>query len=317
MSEFLTNPIWSTHAWIWITILAALLQTLRTAAQRQLSGTLSTLTTTYVRALLGLPVMLAYLAVVVAGDAEPFPHPGWAFFGFCLVTALTQNVATAALIELFRIANFAVANQLARTDLIFTAVLGAAFFSEVITPPGWLGIAVTLAGALMLSAPRTPGQEITRLGATWRAILVSKPVRLGLWIGLLFGVCNLTLREAALALRPASAFTRAGLTVVTVTAMQTVLLGGWLAAKEPGFLVGIMRNWRMATLVGVASAAGSILWFAAFTLTNASYVRAVGQIEAVFGLLASVYYFRERVTSRDLFGIALTITGVILFRLLA
>lgn len=317
MSEFLTSAGWTTYAWIWLTIFAAFVQTLRTAAQRQLAGSLSTLTVTYVRALLGLPVMLAYLAAVTATDAAPFPRPGIAFLGWCLITAVTQNVATAALLRLYRISNFAVANQLARTDLIFTAVLGSALFSEVITGPGWLGIAVTLAGALLLSAPRTPSEEITRLGPTWRAILLSRTVRLGLWIGFLFGVCNLTLREASISLQPASPFTRAGLTVVTVTAIQTVTLGAFLARNEQGFLAGIRAHWRMSALIGVTSAAGSILWFAAFTLTNASYVRAVGQVEAVFGLMVSVWYFRERITARDLFGIALTIAGVILFRLLA
>jgi drug/metabolite transporter (DMT)-like permease len=124
-----------TYAWIWLSILAAFLQTLRTAAQRQLSGTLSTLTTTYVRALLGLPPMLAYLALVLMQDAGPAPQPSLAFLGWSLATALTQNAGTAVLLSLYRVSNFAVANQLARTDLVFTAIIGVLAFSEA--PAGW------------------------------------------------------------------------------------------------------------------------------------------------------------------------------------
>ncbi len=303
-----------THAWIWLSILAAFLQTLRTAAQRQLSGTLSTLTTTYVRALLGLPPMLVYLGLVLKQDSGPAPHPNLAFLGWSLATALTQNAGTAVLLSLYRVSNFAVANQLARTDLVFTAIIGVLAFSENISGMGWLAIAVTLAGALMLSGPRGGGQEISKLAPTWRAILMTKPVRFGLIIGFLFGVCNLTLREASLSLGEASPFARAAVTVATVTAMQTVTLGAWLHVKERGFLAGIVKHWRISALIGLTSAVGSICWFTAFSLTNASYVRAVGQIEAVFGLIASIYYFRERITQRDLLGIALTLAGVVMFR---
>lgn len=308
--SFIASP----HAWIWLSILAAFLQTFRTAAQRQLNGSLSTLTTTYVRALLGLPPMLAYLALVMAHDAQPAPRLSLAFLGWSLATALTQIAGTMALLSLYRVANFAVANQLARTDMIFTALLGVAFFSEDLTGAGWVAILLTFAGALIVSMPRSGAGEITRTARTWRAILWAKPVRMGLFIGLIWGVCNLTLREASLSLGDASPFTRAGLTVVTVTAMQLVMMGAWLMAREPGHFAGIVSHWRMSVLVGVSSAAGSICWFNAFTLANASYVRAVGQVEVVFGLMASVWYFRERITAQDLIGIGLTVAGVLMFR---
>lgn len=304
----------SSHVWIWLSILAAFLQVFRTAAQRQLNGSLSTLTTTYVRALLGLPPMLGFLAFVMAHDPAPAPHLSAPFLGWSLATALTQIAGTVALLSLYRVANFAVANQLARTDMIFTALLGVAFFSEALTRVGWIAILLTFAGALTVSGPRSGAGEITRTARTWRAILWAKPVRMGLFIGFIWGVCNLTLREASLSLGTGSPFTRAGLTVVTVTGMQLLMMGAWLMAREPGHLAGIMNHWRMSLVVGVSSAVGSICWFTAFTLANASYVRAVGQIEVVFGLMASVWYFHERITRQDLIGIALTVSGVLMFR---
>ena len=73
----------------------------------------------------------------------------------------------------------------------------------------------------------------------------------------------------------------------------------------------------LSLFIGATSAVGSICWFTAFALQNASYVRAVGQIEVVFTLLASAIYYRERISALEYAGIALTVVGVLLFRLAA
>ncbi|MEL7303725.1 MAG: EamA family transporter, partial [Pseudomonadota bacterium] len=74
-------------------------------------------------------------------------------------------------------------------------------------------------------------------------------------------------------------------------------------------------NRRIIGFIGVTSALGSIAWFVAFAIQNASYVRAVGQIEVVFTLLISWLYFREKLTPIELGGIAVTVLGVLMFRL--
>lgn len=68
--------------------------------------------------------------------------------------------------------------------------------------------------------------------------------------------------------------------------------------------------------VGLAGMACSVCWFTAFTLQNAAYVRALGQVELLFTFLASVFVFRERVTTAEIAGICL-IVGAILLILLA
>lgn len=301
------------HSWIWLTLLAALLQAVRTAGQKRLSERMSTLAATYVRSLVGLPLMLAWLALVGSGQGDGATGPGAAFLGYCVVAAITQNLGTAALLSLYRMRSFAVANQLTRTNLVFTAVLGALFFSEIISGIGWLAIGLTLAGALALSAPQGAGVggDTPRSGS-----LVDMPaIRTGLFVGLMFGLCNLMIREATLVLGSGDALQRGGLTVTTVTALQVVMLGLWLAVREPGFLAGIWRNRAISAFVGVTSAVGSICWFAAFAMTNASYVMAVGQVEAVFSVLISTLYFRERLSALDVLGMAVIVAGVVLFRL--
>jgi drug/metabolite transporter (DMT)-like permease len=63
--------------------------------------------------------------------------------------------------------------------------------------------------------------------------------------------------------------------------------------------------------------AGSLCWFIAFSLQNAAYVKAVGQIELVFSFMASTLFFRETVTRREIAGIVIlcaAIVGLILWK---
>ena len=58
--------------------------------------------------------------------------------------------------------------------------------------------------------------------------------------------------------------------------------------------------------------AGSLCWFIAFTLQNAAYVKAVGQIELVFSFLASTIFFKEKVSSREISGIVILCVAIVL-----
>ena len=62
---------------------------------------------------------------------------------------------------------------------------------------------------------------------------------------------------------------------------------------------------------------GSLCWFIAFTLQNAAYVRAVGQVELVFSALVSWLVFRERAGGRELAGIGMLGLSILLLVLLA
>ena len=75
-------------------------------------------------------------------------------------------------------------------------------------------------------------------------------------------------------------------------------------------------TWRPSLLVGVAGVLASIFWFSAFTLQNAAYVRALGQIELIFTFIASVVFFREKINKLEFAGI-IFITGGILILVVA
>ncbi len=63
--------------------------------------------------------------------------------------------------------------------------------------------------------------------------------------------------------------------------------------------------------MGLTGMAGSLCWFTAFTLQSAAYVFAVGQIEVIFSILASVMFFRERIAGREMLGIGLLSVSII------
>jgi uncharacterized membrane protein len=46
-------------------------------------------------------------------------------------------------------------------------------------------------------------------------------------------------------------------------------------------------------------------------MTNAAFVRALGQIELLFTFLASVLIFREKVSRKEIVGVMLLVVGIV------
>jgi drug/metabolite transporter (DMT)-like permease len=94
-------------------------------------------------------------------------------------------------------------------------------------------------------------------------------------------------------------------------AIMTVLIG----LREPTQLSKVMIHWRPAMLVGISGGLASIGWFSAFTLQNATYVRALGQIELIFTFVATLLFFREKVARAEIAGILLITASIIIILL--
>lgn len=302
-----------TDLWIWLSIFAAGMQSVRTAAQKRLNERVSTLATTYVRSAMGLPVMAVYVALMVRWADWPLPSPPGRFWLLALAGAVSQILATAMLMRLFRQRGFAVASLLTKADIVIIALIGAALFSERISPGGALALGVVVAGVVLLSLGQLQSRKLGIEVPGER--LASRAGLEALAAALLFALSFLFFREATLAIGEEGALWRGAWTVTLATGMQLVLLGGWLLWREPAAFAGLMGNMRLVSFIGVTSAFGSIAWFTAFAMQNASYVRAVSQVEVVFTLAISWGYFGERLTRIEIAGIALTLAGVLLFRL--
>jgi len=293
--------------WIPITIVAAFMQNARSALQKHLTGRLSTLGATYVRFLYALPFAILYVAALDAIQGAPLPRPNVLFFIYVFLGGVTQIVFTALLMWLFSFRNFAVGTTFSKTEVVQVAILGLVILGDTLTPLASVAIAVAAAGVMLLSAGQT---DLTV--RTLVASLTDRPTLIGLACGAFLGASVVFFRGAALALNHDAFLMAAAFTLAVALTIQTTILGLYLAWKERGTLRDVIVHWRWSLAVGVAGVLASICWFTAFTLQNAAYVRALGQVELIFTFIASVFFFRERTSRAEVAGILLVAAGILL-----
>ena len=293
------------ETWVIATVLAAGFQTARFMLQKQLSmGALSTAGATFARFIYSSPLVLLLVAVYLALRGVPMPALSGLFWVYALLGGLGQILATICVVALFRERNFAVGITFKNTEVVLTAFAGLLVLGEGVTPAGLAAILLGLVGVLVLSG--TPGLT----GNLWRRI-ASRAAGLGLLAGAIFAVSSVAYRGASLELASDDPFLRAMVTLAAVTASQTIAMTLWLRWREPGQIGAVVRVWRRAVWIGLTSMAGSLCWFTAFTLQNVAYVKAVGQVELIFSLAASILFFNERFTRREAVGIALISASVL------
>ena len=292
--------------WIPITIAAAAAQTLRFMLQKHLRSTrLSTSGATFARFVYSAPLVAVLLALFLTTTGTPMPGPTGRFWLFAIVGGATQIGATLCVVALFSQRNFAIGITFKKTEVLQTAIVSFVVLGEGVSRAGLLAIVVGFSAVLLLSDP--PGGA----GQPWRKRFFNPAAGLGLLSGVLFAFSAVGYRGASLALTTGDTFVRAGFTLAVVTAMQMTAMGLWLAWRDRAQLLATLQAWRVAGLVGVTSMIGSFCWFSAFTLQNAAYVNALGQIEIIFSLMASVLFFNEKMTRREIGGIALLSVAIL------
>jgi drug/metabolite transporter (DMT)-like permease len=295
--------------WIPITVLAALLQCVRTALQQKLKALLSTNGANFVRYLYGAPVSLAMLAAIVA-TGTALPMPGLKFFAFVALAGLAQIVATSLLIYAFTLRNFTVGTAYSKTETVQTAIFGTLLLAEPLSLWAWIGVAVSLFGVWVLSIRGdAKGLRNILLGWTQKSALV------GIAAGGGFAIAAVSIRVSSLSLPEGDFVVRAILTLAVMNSLQVLMLGGWLGLKERDQLVRVVVTWRSSAIVGLLSVLGSACWALAMTLENAAHVRALGQIELVFTYIASRWLLKENPLWGEIVGSVLVVAGVVLLLL--
>jgi drug/metabolite transporter (DMT)-like permease len=296
--------------WIALSVAAAFAQTLRFMVQKQLTvAGLSPGGATFARFLYSAPVVAAAMLVYLAATRQAVPAMSGTFWGYALLGGFTQVLATVCTVALFAHRNFAVGITFKKTEVMLTAIVGLVVLGDHVSAAGWVALAVGLGGVLLLSDP--PGGAESGMGRFF-----NRAAGLGLLSGVFFAVSAVCYRGATLALGVEDLVLRAGWTLAMVTGTQLIGMALWLAWRERGEILRVVRAWRVAGLVGLFSMVGSWCWFAAFSLQSADYVFAVGQVELIFSLAVSVMVFRERVTGREMAGIALLSVSILAIGLL-
>ena len=300
------------EAWIWIpiTIFAAFFQNLRSALQKHLKGKLSDSGAAYVRFLYALPFVLSYLIALKYVSDTPWPTPNIKFLLFCTIGGICQILFTVLLLWMFSFKSFAVGTTFSKLEIVMVALLGTIILSDTLNGYACVAIAISAFGLIVLSL----GQSKISV-ANLVIGLKDKSTAIGLLSAAFLGGSVVFFRGASLSLETDSWLMAATFTLAISLVIQSSIMSLWLALLEKGEITRVLANWRLATAVGVAGSLASMGWFTAFTIQNASYVRALGQIELLFTFLVTILVFREKVTAMEYIGTALIALGIFLILL--
>ena len=145
-----------TSSWLWVvfTVIAAFMQTLRNAMQRELTGKLGTVGATHVRFLFGFPFVIVFLLGVMLATGAALPRPGLLFWPWVILGAFAQVAATAMMLAAMGERSFVVTIAYIKTEPIQVAVFGLVFLGDALTVAMMTAIIVATAGVVVMSTKR-------------------------------------------------------------------------------------------------------------------------------------------------------------------
>jgi drug/metabolite transporter (DMT)-like permease len=288
-------------SWLWalFTIVAAAAQTVRNAAQRELTTRLGTVGATHVRFLFGFPFALIFLAGVMIALGQGLPRPPPAFWPWVVLGALTQVAATGLMLAAMNDRSFVVVYAYIKTEPVQAALFGLVFLGDVVTPGMAAAILIATSGVVTMALKPGTSMDV-------RATL------LGLAAGAMFALSAVGFRGAILSLGLPSYVMAATFTLVVGLVMQSALLSLYLWLRNPDVLVSIMRAWRPSLFAGFMGALASQFWFLAFALATAASVRTLALVEVLFAQAISRFAFKQATTPREAVGVVLIVVGVLL-----
>jgi drug/metabolite transporter (DMT)-like permease len=289
--------------WLPATLLAGLFQAWRTAVQQRVRSELSVNAAGLVRYLYGFPVACGLLALYLAWTGLALPGTQTGFLPHAALGGFMQVIGTTLLILAFGHRNYVVGSAYAKTEAVQGAVLAMILLGEMLSPLTWAGIAVGVAGVVVLS---TGGQRL-------RLADLAQPAALcGLGAGLCFALTSIFVKRATFAVDSDDKVFAALITLVAVLFLQLLMQGSYVMLRERGEIPKVFRTWRVSGQVGLLAALGSACWFTGFATAPVALVRAVGQVEVIFTLGFGRFYLKEPLARSELCGLLLVAAGVVL-----
>jgi drug/metabolite transporter (DMT)-like permease len=297
--------------WVVISLTAAGFQTARNSFARSLVGHVSPALNSWSRFAFNLPFSVLLAATLIG--LHGWPNLPIFFFAYCLATAVTQLLGNVALVAAFGRSNFAQSIVLHKLEVVVTGIVGVLLFAESPSPIGWAGLITCTAGVLLMNLGRASGP------AGWRrAFHLDAGSLLALSAAILLTLAAFMLKDAVAVFVAGNPrvgpdrFEAAAHTLVHSTWMEVVILSAWLLRRGLGELRKVPLHWKRMLAIGLTGFCGSLGWYWAFSLTLAAYVKAVGQIEAVFAVILAIVVWHEKEVWKQLPGILLIMLGIVL-----
>ena len=287
--------------WILFTLMAAFMQAWRNAFQKQLSSSVDVYGVTLARFLFAVPLATAYLfwmyhvhpvSAVVYFNAQ--------FTLYIVIAGLSQIAATALMVKLFQQKNYAIGVGLAKSEAILAAIIAVIFLSESLSLYAWFGVLLGAVAVFLLSS----GRQFKDLSFSTLGI--------GIASGLCFAITSLLVREASLELTMLPHLHRAAWVLFWVISFQCVSMLLYLGLFSRKTLYALWQRLGLALKVSICSFLASLGWFSAMSLQSVAIVKTLGQIEILFSLLISMFFFKEKLAKRDHLGLLLVVIAAIL-----
>ena len=290
--------------WIPITIFAAFSQNLRSIYQKKLQKNMSNISSTYTRFLFGLPFVLIYFLFLYNFSNSEFlvSNINIIFLLYCLIGGISQIIATFLLLKIFKTNNFSVATSYSKTEPIQAAFFGFILLSDPISFIGLIGIIIGLIGIMITSIKKI----------NLRINFFNLSVFYGLLSGSLFGLSAVLFRGASHSLFSIDYMLTSSFTLLIAIGIQTLILTFYILMKDIKQFYLLYFNWKDGLIVGFFGAFASICWFYAMSVQNVAYVRALGQIELIFTILASILYFKEKIIANEILGVLIILIGILI-----
>ncbi|RZG44683.1 DMT family transporter [Acinetobacter wuhouensis] len=290
-----------TSIWILFTLMAAFMQAWRNAFQKQLSQSVDVYGVTLARFIFGFPFAILYISLLYHFQPIQTQVKFTTYFWIYIVIAgLSQIAATALMVQLFKQKNYAIGVGLAKSEAIFAAIIATTLLSDHLTAYGWFGVGLGGLAVFLLSK----GKNKEPISLSTLAI--------GMGSGLCFAITSLLVREASLELTNLPYIHRASWVLLSIIGFQCIGMLAYLILFSPKTLIAMWNKIGLTFKVSVCSFLASLGWFTAMSMQSVAIVKTLGQIEILFSLLISMYFFKEKLAKTEHLGLVLVVIAAIL-----
>lgn len=290
-----------TSGWILLTLMAAFMQAWRNAFQKQLSSTVDVYGVTLARFIFGLPLAIIYIASLYHFQPiKGITHFTGHYWFYIIIAALSQIMATILMVQLFKQRNYAIGVGLAKSEAIVAALIAVAVLNDHLSILGWLGVLIGGFAVFLLS----------KGGASKSLSLPT--LLIGLGSGLCFAITSLLVREASLELSNLPFLHRASWVLLSVISFQCTVMLIYLGLFSRQTLVNMWDRLGLTFKVSFCSFMASLGWFSAMSIQSVPIVKTLGQIEILFSMLISAYFFKEKLARAEHWGLGLVVIAAIL-----
>ena len=301
-----------TMLWIWVTIVAAIGQTVRGTYQKKLKVPLGDLGASYVRFSYALPFAFIWMFGYVAWSGATLPELNIPFLLWTTAAGVTQIIFTVLLVTLFSHRSFAAGTAFSKTEVIQAVIFEAIILGYIVSLEIGVAILIGVIAVFLLSLAKSSLTLVNLCSSFF-----TRQTAIGLASGAFLGFCTVAYRAAADALESDDLVVRASVTAAVSVLIQSFLMGIWIWRRAPQQLIASIIYWRQGIIVGLSGAISTACWFIAFSLYAVGPVRAVGQIELLLVLGISFFYFGERPSIKEIFAMLLLVVSIVMVLLVS